>query len=264
MILDEILKERQNQLSKEKAKISQKEIEILAAKANYFSCDFAKAIGKKDDFSFICEIKKSSPSKGLICADFDPEKIAKEYEKNGANAISVLTEEKFFLGKSEYLTRVKQCVKIPVLRKDFIFDEYQLFESKAIGADAILLISKILSTEKLSSFIKRANNLGLNALVEVHDNLDFAKALDCGAKIIGINNRNLENFKVDIQNTINLLNLDVAKTNKNIIFVSESGIKNANDVFLVKNNGCSCCLIGETLMKSQNISKTLQDLREFL
>ena len=173
-----------------------------------------------DKLSFICEVKKASPSKGLIAPDFPYLTIAKEYESAGAAAISVLTEPEYFLGRDEYLKEIAQTVHIPVLRKDFTIDEYQIYEAKLLGASAVLLICSLLDKKTLSKFLDLANELKLDALVEAHDEEEVHTALECGAKIIGVNNRNLKNFTVDVRNSLRLR----ALVPKDVVFVSESGI----------------------------------------
>jgi len=207
--------------------------------------------------SIIAEVKKASPSKGLISSNFAPVKTALEFEKNGAAAISVLTEENFFLGNLGYLAAIKGCVGVPVLRKDFIIDEYQIYESRAAGADAILLITACLSKKELRHFIKLSLLLNMDALVETHDTKEVLTALDCGAKIIGINNRNLRNFKVDIRTT------EIVRQSipPGIIIVSESGIATKADIRYLSALGINGALIGEALMRSAVPGKALRRLK---
>lgn len=200
------------------------------------------------NMNFICEVKKASPSKGLIAIDFPYIQIAKDYEKAGASAISVLTEEDFFLGRDEYLQKIAKTVNIPILRKDFIIDEYQIYQSKILGASAILLICAILDDIKLKQFYDLAYSLGLSCLVETHNELEIKRALNIGAKIIGINNRDLQTFKVDINNSLNLRNL----IPDDVILVSESGIATAEDITRLRKHKISTVLIGETLMKAKD------------
>lgn len=216
---------------------------------------FYDAINKKG-ISFICEIKKASPSKGLISPDFPYKEIAKKYNEC-ADVISVLTEPTKFLGSAKYLTEVKEIVSIPVLRKDFIVYEYQIYEAKAIGADAVLLIVSILDKNTLKKYINLCHELGLGALVEAHDATEVKIALECGAKVIGVNNRNLKDFTIDMHNSINLRNL----APKEISFVSESGIKTREDIKILEENNVSAVLIGETLMRSDDIISTVRRLR---
>ncbi len=217
-----------------------------------------KSALSKDRLACICEVKKASPSKGLICKDFHPVSIAKAYEAAGANAISCLTEEHFFQGSSDYLSEIRQNINLPILRKDFIFDEYQIYEAAAIGADAVLLIAAVLEPKKLSELYSLAYSLGLEALVEVHDENEMAAVEFIKPQIIGVNNRNLKTFKVNL-NTVARLKPFAPP---DAVFVSESGIKNNDDMKTVRNLGADAVLIGETLMRSKNISETLAKLRE--
>lgn len=217
--------------------------------------DFKKAI-KKDSISIIAEIKKHSPSKGLLIENFDHIKIAREYETNEASAISVLTDAKFFWGKNAYLTDVKKEVGLPILRKEFIIDEYQIYESAYIGADAILLISKILKLEQLENFINLAHKLGLSCLVEVHSKTELQKVSATSAEIIGINNRNLETFYTSLENSLGLKNSIPEK----YVTVSESGIKRREDITLLEGVGFNAALVGEVLIRQREIGKKLKEL----
>lgn len=208
-----------------------------------------------DKLSFICEVKKASPSKGLIALDFPYLTIAKEYESAGAAAISVLTEPEYFLGRDEYLKEIAKTVHIPVLRKDFTIDEYQIYEAKLFGASAVLLICSLLDKKTLSKFLDLSNELKLDALVESHDEEEVHTALECGAKIIGVNNRNLKNFTVDVRNSLRLR----ALVPKDVVFVSESGIKTREDTRQLAAYHVNAVLIGETLMRSPD-KKTALDL----
>lgn len=257
MILDEIIEKRKIQLEYEKAKISFNEIKEKALSSTFQTKDFKKALSGKN-LSVICEVKKASPSKGLIRPDFHPLKIAKEYESAGANAISCLTEEYYFKGSSDYLKEISYNVNIPILRKDFIIDEYQIYEARVIGASAILLIAAVLDEETMMRFYKLAASLSLQSLVEVHNESELQKALNIGAEIIGINNRNLKTFEVDLNTTGNLASL----IPDDKLIVSESGIKDNSDMKTVHSLGASAVLIGETLMRSDDIANTLKELRE--
>ncbi|WP_409200338.1 indole-3-glycerol phosphate synthase TrpC [Methanobrevibacter sp. DSM 116169] len=208
------------------------------------------------EFSIIAEIKKASPSKGIISEDFDYISIAKEYEIAKVDAISILTEPYFFKGENLILTEISNQTNIPLLRKDFIIDEYMIYESKIIGADAILLIVAILDENQLKNYIKLANSLGLSTLVETHSKNEIEIALKAGADIIGVNNRDLKTFKVDLNTSIDLRKY----IPEDIIFISESGIKNKEDIAILKNNNINGVLIGETLMKSNN---KVQLIKEF-
>lgn len=217
---------------------------------------FEQALAKKR-MSFICEVKKASPSKGLIAPEFPYVQIAKEYEAAGADAISVLTEQAYFQGKNEYLSKIRQTVQIPLLRKDFTVDEYMIYEAKNIRADAVLLICAILSPMQLSEYAGIARELGLSALVEAHDEKEVEMALAAGARIVGVNNRNLKDFTVDIHNSVRLREL----VPENILFVSESGMKTRQDIARLEQNGTNAVLIGETLMRSADKKAVLQELR---
>ena len=211
---------------------------------------------KKEDIAFICEVKKASPSKGLIAPDFPYVHIARDYEAAGADAISVLTEPEYFLGSDDYLSAVKRAVNIPVIRKDFTIDPYQIYEARIIGADAVLLICALLDTEALTEYIRIADTLGLTAL-EAHDAAEVASALEAGARVIGVNNRNLKTFEVDIENSARLRQL----VPEHITFVSESGIKTPGDIDALRKNGTDAVLIGETLMRSSRKAEELARLR---
>jgi indole-3-glycerol phosphate synthase len=217
--------------------------------------DFKGAL-KKGDISIIAEIKRMSPSSGILRENFDHVSIAKEYEANGASAISILTDSKFFWGKNLFVNEVKKEVAIPILRKEFIIDEYQIYESAYLGADAILLIARIIELEQLERYIILANRLGLSALVEVHSKNELQKVLSTSAEIIGINNRNLETFQASIDNSINLKKMIPDK----YITVSESGIKIREDIQKLEEAGFDAVLIGEILMKQKDIGKKLKEL----
>lgn len=217
---------------------------------------FEKRLGGKD-MSFICEVKKASPSKGIIAENFPYLDIAKEYENIGADAISVLTEPKFFLGSDTYLSEIRKVVDIPLLRKDFVVDEFQIEQASRLGADAVLLICAILTPTQLSEYIGIADELGLSALVEAHDELEVETALSAKARIIGVNNRDLKTFKVDTNNSVRLRKM----VPDEVIFVSESGIQTADDVELLRSNGVNAVLIGETLMRAKNKAELIETLR---
>lgn len=211
---------------------------------------------KKPGMSYICEVKKASPSKGVIAEDFPYLQIAQEYEAAGARAISCLTEPYWFLGADSYLNEICRTVGIPVLRKDFTVDPYMIYQAKALGASAVLLICAILSDDELKAYRQLAAELGLDALVEAHDEGEVERALDCGAEIIGVNNRDLKTFTVDCSNSIRLRNL----APENVVFVSESGIKTAEDIRLLYENRVDAVLIGETLMRSHDKKAMLETL----
>lgn len=208
-------------------------------------------------FAFICEVKKASPSKGLIAADFPYLEIAREYEAAGAAAVSVLTEPEYFLGSDAYLKEIAAAVSIPALRKDFIVDQYQIFEAKTLGASAVLLICALLDAKTLEAFIRAAGDLGLSALVEVHDGEEIAMALDAGSRIIGINNRDLKTFQVDTGLSVRLRE----RIPPGIITVSESGIKAPEDIAVLALSRFHGALIGESLMRAADKKRYLAELR---
>ena len=256
MILDKLVQATQKRLIKQK---QQKSLEERSARLFTLPIDknfpFEQAL-LQQDINFICEVKKASPSKGIIAPDFPYFEIAKEYEQAGASAISVLTEPDYFLGSDTYLKEIAKNVNIPVLRKDFTIDEYQIYEAKILGASAILLICAILSEEKLKYFLQIADSLGLSCLVEAHDEAEIQKALNVNARIIGVNNRNLKDFSVDVRNSLKLRHL----VPENIIFVSESGLKTAEDIELLRQNHVQAALIGETFMRALDKTAELSKL----
>lgn len=257
MILDKLAASARVRVDRLKAERSLESVreEALSIKPEKPFC-FEAAL-KKEDIAFICEVKKASPSKGLIAPDFPYVHIARDYEAAGADAISVLTEPEYFLGSNDYLSAVKRAVNIPVIRKDFTIDPYQIYEARIIGADAVLLICALLDTEALTEYIRIADTLGLTALVEAHDAAEVASALEAGARVIGVNNRNLKTFEVDIENSARLRQL----VPEHITFVSESGIKTPGDIDALRKNGTDAVLIGETLMRSSRKAEELARLR---
>lgn len=259
MILDKLAESTKARVEKAKEKCSldkMKELAMAAGTSVKGDFAFERAL-RTEDISFICEVKKASPSKGLIAAEFPYLKIAEEYEAAGAAAISVLTETEYFLGSDRYLTEISRLVKVPVIRKDFTIDEYQIYEAKVIGADAVLLICSLLDWKTIEQYISICDKLGLSALVEAHseEETEFAKA--AGARIIGVNNRNLKTFEVDIHNCTRLRE----KVPKDIIFVAESGIQTEKDISVLREAGVNAVLIGETLMKSPNKKAMISHLR---
>ncbi len=257
MILEEIAARTVQRVAEEKNTVPlsemKKRAEAMDANTGF---PFKKALSGSE-ISFICEVKRASPSKGLIAPDFPYLDIARDYEKAGASAISCLTEPFWFKGKDEYLTEISQAVKIPVLRKDFTVDEYMIYQAKTLGASAVLLICSILSKEQLSEYLGIAHSLGLSALVEAHDEEEVRTALAVGAGIIGVNNRDLRTFTVDINNSARLRKLVPPE----VLFVSESGIKTAADIEALRSNGTNAVLIGETLMRSPDKKASLDELR---
>ena len=248
MILDTIVEATKIRVAKEKQVESPEAVKAAAlALPSDTGFPFEAAL-RQQDFNFICEVKKASPSKGIIAEHFPYLDIAKEYEVAGAAAISVLTEPDFFKGDKKYLQEIASTVKIPVLRKDFIIDEYQIYQAKVWGASAILLICACLDVPTLTKFRELADSLGLSSLVEAHDEHEVQMAIDCGARIIGVNNRNLKDFTVDVQNSVRLRNL----VQDDIIFVSESGLETPEDIQVLRDNNIGVALMGETFMRSPN------------
>ena len=248
MILDKIVEATKVRVAQEK-EVETPEAVKTAALALPADTGFPfEAALRQQDFNFICEVKKASPSKGIIAEHFLYLDIAKEYEVAGAAAISVLTEPDFFKGDKKYLQEIASTVKIPVLRKDFIIDEYQIYQAKVWGASAILLICACLDVPMLTKFRELADSLGLSSLVEAHDEHEVQMAIDCGARIIGVNNRNLKDFTVDVQNSVRLRNL----VQDDVIFVSESGLETPEDIQVLRDNNIGVALMGETFMRSPN------------
>ena len=248
MILDTIIEATKIRIAQEKQVESPEAVKAAAlALPSDTGFPFEAAL-RQQDFNFICEVKKASPSKGIIAEHFPYLDIAKEYEVAGAAAISVLTEPDFFKGDKKYLQEIASTVKIPVLRKDFIIDEYQIYQAKVWGASAILLICACLDVPTLTKFHELADSLGLSSLVEAHDEHEVQMAIDCGARIIGVNNRNLKDFTVDVQNSVRLRNL----VQDDVIFVSESGLETPEDIQVLRDNNIGVALMGETFMRSPN------------
>lgn len=248
MILDKIIEATKIRVAQEKQIESLESVKAAAlALPSDTGFPFEAAL-RQQDFNFICEVKKASPSKGIIAEHFPYLEIAKEYEVAGAAAISVLTEPDFFKGDKKYLQEIASTVKIPVLRKDFIIDEYQIYQAKVWGASAILLICACLDVPTLTKFREIADSLGLSSLVEAHDEAEVQMAIDCGARIIGVNNRNLKDFTVDVQNSVRLRNL----VQDDVIFVSESGLETPEDIQVLRDNNIGVALMGETFMRSPN------------
>ncbi len=256
-MLDEIVEKTKERVEQAKEIIPldvlKQEVALLEVSHEF---PFKKALSE-EDISIIAEVKKASPSKGLIAEDFDYLTIAKDYEAAGASAISVLTEPYFFQGSDDYLKEIAETVEIPVLRKDFVVDEYMIWEAKLLGASAILLIVSILDIVQLKKYLDLAHDLGLSAIVETHDSDEIMRAMTVGAEIIGVNNRNLKDFTVDIQNSINLRRC----VSGDVIFISESGIKTPQDVTRLKENDVDAVLIGETLMKCDDKKAMISELK---
>lgn len=256
MILDVLAAATRKRVEKHKQNVSFEDIRLKALSMPKGDFNFEKSL-KKDDIAFICEVKKASPSKGLIAKDFPYLDIAKDYDKAGASAISVLTETDYFLGDDKYLKEISQQVSIPTLRKDFTIDEYQIYEAKVLGASAVLLICSLLDTDTIKKYIDICDILGISALVEAHDEIEIQSAIKAGARVIGVNNRNLKTFEVNINNCIKLRKL----VPDDVIFVAESGIKTADDINILRKANVNAVLIGETLMRSNDKKTEFDKLR---
>lgn len=256
-ILDKLADYAKKRCDISKKNISVDEMRRLAFSLPKGNFSFETAL-KKPKISFICECKKASPSKGIISSDYPYLKIAKEYESAGADCISVLTEPKWFLGSDEHLKTISSNVNIPCLRKDFTVDEYMIYEAHLLGASALLLIVSILSENQIQEYIEICDQLGISALVEAHDEAEVITAVNAGARIIGVNNRNLKDFSVDTETSIHLR----SSVPSNILFVSESGVKTADDIKKLYQIGADAVLIGEILMKSPDKQMKLRELRE--
>lgn len=271
MILDDLVAATRKRIERDKAKTSEEmmrmqalairgaELEAVARgekTAEEISFRFEQNL-RQEEMQFICECKKASPSKGLIAPEFPYLEIAKAYEAAGAAAISVLTETDYFLGSDRYLQEIAAEVKTPILRKDFTVEPYQIYQAKTLGASAILLICAILTEEQIRAYIGICDELGLSALVEAHDEAEVLMAERAGARIIGVNNRNLKDFTVDINNSLKLRNL----VKGDILFVAESGIQTADDIRALRAGGVNGVLIGETLMRAKDKKAMLDTLR---
>lgn len=252
MVLDKILEHKKNEVERRKLEKPLSELIQIISNISSLSCRFSNSI-KKDTPTLIAEIKKQSPSRGAIWEDADPSELARRYEKSGASAISVLTDKKYFGGECEDLIKVRNSVNLPCLRKEFIIDEYQIYESRSINADAVLLIVRILSKQQLKDYIDLINQLGMESLVEVHSEGEIETALDCGAKIVGVNNRDLDTLKVDIQNSVRLKKY----IPNDCIAISESGINNPDTIRQLYEIGYSSFLVGEFILLSRNPEKII-------
>ncbi len=255
-ILDELAAYALVRTEEAKKKVSPEEMKTRAMACPKGDFPFEKAL-RKEGISFISECKKASPSKGLIASDFPYLEIAGEYEAAGADAISVLTEPKWFLGSDRYLEEIAKKVSIPCLRKDFTVDPYMIYEAKVLGASAVLLICSILTEQQVKEYREIADELGLSALVETHDEEEVKMAIRSGARIIGVNNRNLKDFSVDTENSRRLREM----VPEDVIFVSESGVRTAEDVAKLRAAGVDAVLIGETLMRAEDKKAKLAELR---
>ena len=255
-ILDRLADHARERVEEAKRRQSLTEIRQRASDMPKGNFAFENAL-KKPDIAFICECKKASPSKGLIAPEFPYLSIAREYEAAGADAVSVLTEPKWFLGSDKYLKDIAEAVSIPCLRKDFTVDEYMIYEAKLLGASAVLLICSILSEEQIKEYIGICDGLGLSALVEAHDGEEVEMALRAGARMIGVNNRNLKDFSVDTENSRRLRQMIPPE----VLFVSESGVGSAEDVSRLRGIGADAVLIGETLMRAADKKAKLRELK---
>ena len=249
-ILKKIVENTRENLKAKKAKLSLEDVKSSLKKLDLPRSNFKSSISNKDE-AIIAEIKKASPSAGVISENFNPVEKAKEYESVGAAALSILTEEDFFLGSIDYLKAVKRITSLPILRKDFIIDEYQIYESKLIGADCILLIASILSDLQIEEFVKIAKKLELDYLIEIHDEKELKRVELYKDALIGVNNRNLNTFEVDLDNSIRMKNLFKEKN----IFIAESGIKSIDDINYLKLHNINVFLIGESLMRGDFFKK---------
>ncbi len=256
MILDDLKNSTLKRVEESKKRLPERELEEKLKNLQKRPPFIFEQALKKQGMSYICEIKKASPSKGVIAEDFPYNKIAKEYENAGAHCISVLTEPEYFKGDIKYLEEIRKNVDTPLLRKDFTCDPYMITEAAVAGADAILLIAAILTDEQLKSYFEKADSLGLSAIFEAHDGEEIKRCLNAGARIVGVNNRNLKDFTVDINNSQRLRKL----VPKDVIFVAESGIKTNADIETLKDFGVDAVLIGETLMRSPDKKKELEAL----
>lgn len=260
MILDDLAAATRARVARKKKEVPFEEVREkavqLAKNEGAFAFPFEKAIAK-EDISFICEVKKASPSKGIIAEDFPYLDIARDYEKAGADCISVLTETDYFKGDDRFLKEINDEVSIPTIRKDFIIDPYMIYEAKILGASCVLLIAALLNTDTIREYKAVCDGLGLSALVEAHDETEVRSALDARARMIGVNNRDLKTFTVDINNSTRLRSLVPEK----ILFVAESGIRTAEDIQALRKAGVNGVLIGETLMRSSDKAGMLMQLK---
>ncbi len=255
MILDDIIANKKEELAATKRLFSLSDIKARAADSGP-ARGFGQVLSEGTGIHLIAEVKKASPSRGVIRNDFEPVKIARIYEESGASCLSVLTEKRFFQGDLEYLSMIRKAVRLPLLRKDFIIDEYQIFEARAAGADAILLIASCLEKQQIADFLGIASGQGIDVLVESHTYKELDKSLLAGAMLVGINNRDLTTFNVSLQTTLDLLK-DIPDDR---IVVSESGIKTRDDVILLEKKGLDAILVGESLMREKDIGRKTMEL----
>ncbi len=258
MILDELAAYAQRRVKLAKKEIPQESLREMALELYKFKGSFPFELAVKGaKLTYICEVKKASPSKGVISEDFPFLKIAAEYERAGANAVSCLTEPKWFLGSDDIFRQIRANISLPMLRKDFTVDEYQLYEAKCMGADAVLLICALLDTQTIARYLALCDELGLSALVEAHDEREIRSAVEAGARMIGVNNRDLKSFSVDITNAARLRSLVPYET----IFVAESGVSSPEDVKALREAGADAVLVGEALMRAGDKKELLDAFR---
>lgn len=257
-ILDTIAAHARERVAADKENIRLEELRELALQGSKAGGAAFEAALKKPGMSFICEVKKASPSKGLISPDFPYLDIAREYEKAGADCVSCLTEPKWFLGSDQIFRDIRRTISTPMIRKDFTVDEYQIYQAKVMGADAVLLICALLDTRTIARYLELCGDLGLAALVEAHDEAEIASAVSAGAKIIGVNNRNLKDFSVDFSNAARLRDLIPPEA----VYVAESGVTGPADVAALKRIGADAALMGEVLMRAGDKAALLARLRE--
>lgn len=256
MILDELAAYAAYRVAQSSEDVPLETIRRMAEEMPGGDFRFERAL-KKQGMSFICEVKKASPSKGIIAEDFPYVKIAKEYERAGADCVSVLTEPKWFLGSDEIFKEIRRAISLPMIRKDFTVDAYQIYEAKVMGADAVLLICALLSTPAIREYLAICDELGMTALVEAHDEAEIASAVEAGARVIGVNNRNLKNFTVDFSNSARLR----ASIPHTAVFVAESGVKGPEDIAALKSVGADAVLVGEALMRAEDKTGALDAFR---
>ena len=257
-IFDTIAAHARQRVAADKESVCLDKLRELAKEGGAAKGAAFEAALKKPGMSFICEVKRASPSKGLIAPDFPYLDIAREYEAAGADAVSCLTEPKWFLGSDQIFQEIRQAISTPMLRKDFTVDEYQIYQAKVLGANAVLLICALLDTRTVARYLDICGQLGLAAVVEAHDGGEIASAVSAGARIIGVNNRNLKDFSVDFSNAARLREL----IPQSAVYVAESGVKGPEDVAALRRIGADAALMGEVLMRSQNKAALLAELRE--
>lgn len=256
-ILETIAAYAGERAAKDKEKVPEKEMRERALALQKGTFRFSRALRKKE-MAFICEIKKASPSKGLIDPVFDYKRIAANYEEAGADCVSCLTEPKWFLGSDVIFEEVRKTIQLPMIRKDFTVDDYQIYQAKCMGADAVLLICALMDEAKLSHYLTICGTLGLDALVETHDEEEIKMAVSAGAKIIGVNNRNLKDFSVDFSNAVKLRHL----IPEDVIYVAESGVSQVSDAAVLRKAGADAVLMGEVLMRAENQKALLAEMKD--